>query len=318
MSGPLATPVPSAAEAAIPLHPTACALCGTLGHARELYPATFREGDLTPRVFSARRLPDQIHYRMVVCRACGLVRSDPVIDPELLHSLYARSTFDYGSEVEPLQTTYGGYLDRVRRHVPEITSLLEVGCGNGFFLEEALRRGVTQVRGVEPSAAAIEQAPAGIRDRIVCDVMRPGLFREGEFDVVCLFQVFDHLADPVSLLAECRRVLRPGGILLLYNHNVAALSARILGKRSPIIDIEHTYLYSPRTIQELASRCGFGNRECGRGWNHCSLAHLSRLLPWPRPIKRWAAAFLDGTGLGRLVLPLPLGNLYLITQRPSS
>ena len=206
----------------IPLSSTRCAICQTERSVQEFYPANFQPDALNPRVFSARRLPDRIHYRMVRCLSCGLVRSDPVAETALLNELYAHSAFDYANELNNLKRTYGRYLGRTRRWTSRWESLLEIGCGNGFFLEEALARGLDDVIGVEPSSAAIAAAPAALRPRLVCDVMRPGLFAAERFDVICLFQVFDHIPDPSGLLAECHRILRPGGAVLALNHNVEA------------------------------------------------------------------------------------------------
>src|SRR5207248_2471865 len=103
----------------------------------------------------ARRLPDGIRYRIAKCRTCGLVRSDPVVAPEVLARLYVQSTFDYGDEVANLTRTYGRYLAKLASYGVRKGALLEIGCGNGFFLVEALARGYTTVRGCEPSAAAV-------------------------------------------------------------------------------------------------------------------------------------------------------------------
>ena len=193
-------------------------------------------------------------------------------------------------------------------------SLLEIGCGNGFFLEEAQARGYADVRGVEPGSQAIAQAAPGIRERIVCDMMRPGLFAEASFDVVCLFQVFDHLPDPSGVLTEIHQVLKPGGLVLILNHNINALSARLLGERSPIIDLEHTYLYSPATLARLARDQGFSPLKTGAVLNDYTLHYLTRLVPLPSFLKLPLLALLRGTLLGRLRVSVPLGNLYLIAR----
>src|ERR1700751_2565935 len=86
----------------IDVHATCCAICKTYGNATELYPANFSTEDFSPAVFSARRAPDRVHYRMVRCDQCGLVRSDPVADPGVVAQLYGQSTFDYAHEVENL------------------------------------------------------------------------------------------------------------------------------------------------------------------------------------------------------------------------
>ncbi len=302
----------------VELQPTRCAICGTPGNATELYPANFDPEALNPAVFSARRLPDRIHYRLVTCDACGLVRSDPVADPALLEQLYQQSAFTYGDEVADLKRTYGRYLARLDQYGAHKEALLEIGCGNGFFLEEALARGYRTVRGVEPSRAAISQAVPMVRDSIVCDVMRAGLFAPASFDVICLFQVFDHAPDPADLLDACFAALRPGGLVLSFNHNVRAFSARLLGERSPIIDIEHTYLYHPATMSRIFTAHGFQIRHVGAAYNRYSLQYLARLLPLPGALKRAALVWLKRLVIGRLRLCVPLGNLYLVARKPDS
>src|SRR5260221_2621171 len=113
-----------AAGTAISLWATRCAICGTEGNAAELYPANFDFEALNPTVFSARRLPDRIHYRLVKCRACGLVRSDPIASPELLAQLYAQSAFSYGDEVADLRFTYGRYFAELERYGARKEALL--------------------------------------------------------------------------------------------------------------------------------------------------------------------------------------------------
>lgn len=294
-------------------HATVCAICGRDVPSTLLYAANFKTSDLSPEVFSARRLPDRVHYRMVRCLTCGLVRADPVADSESLGRLYAESTFDYASEVDQLTSTYNRYLRKLRRRGGRQQSILEVGCGNGFFLEEALRQGYSEVRGVEPSSAAIEAARDDIRPNIVHDVMRPGLFQPGQFDAVCLFQVFDHLPAPGMVLDACLDALRPGGLLLCLNHDVLSWTARLMRERSPIIDIEHPYLYGRKTMARIISAHGFSTLEEGPVYNTVSARYLAHLMPLPRMVK----LVLVGAGtLGRINLRVPLGNLYVIAEKP--
>jgi SAM-dependent methyltransferase len=263
---------PTAESGEVLLRPVACAICGTFDNAELLHPPSAPVTGLDARTFSARRLPDRKHYRLVRCSTCGLVRSDPAAEPGLLKELYERSSFDYGDQVPSLRRTYRRYLDQLNLHGVRKGRLLEIGCGNGFFLEEALAAGFATVAGVEPSRSAIAQANERVRSEIAPDVMRPGLFRAAEFDVICLFQVLDHLPDPGQVVDECHRVLKPGGLMLCLNHNVEALSARILGSLSPIVDVEHTFLYSPRTIARLLGQHGFTVRRVGRVTNTYGLA----------------------------------------------
>lgn len=274
---------------------TRCAVCDTLDNADQLYPARFTEADLNARVFSARRVPDRLHFRIVRCRGCGLLRSDPVAEPGRLAHLYEGSTFDYGAELPHLRSTYRRYLERL----PVRGALLEIGCGNGFMLEEARSMGFEPARGVEPSADAVARSlrPGDI----VRDVMRPGLFEPATFAAIAMFQVLDHLPDPGGVLAECGRVLRDDGHVLLLQHDARAWSARLLGERSPIIDIEHTYLYDSHTLTRLCRKHALEPVETGVVWNTYSIGYIARLagltLPLATPVS------------------VPLGNFYMIARK---
>jgi SAM-dependent methyltransferase len=294
---------------------TRCAICGTEGNALELYPANFVLGDLNAQTFSARRLPDGIRYRLVQCRTCGLVRSDPVIAADTMAALYRDSTLNYIEEIVNLRQTYGDVLDRLLDLGGKRDSLLEIGCGNGFMLEEALRRGYARVRGIEPSYAAAGAAAPTISELIIRDILRPGIFPESSFDVVCLFQTFDHIPDPGALLDECRRLLTPNGLFVALNHNVRAVSARLLRSKSPIVDIEHTYLYSPDTIARIVRDHGFQVLQVGPIRNQYSVHYLSRLLPLPEMAKERLLKKLGHTALGRATLSLPLGNLLIVARK---
>jgi len=298
------------------LDSTTCAICLTKNNASVLYPANFDVEALNPDVFSARRIPDMVHYQIVRCNVCGLVRSDPVADTNIIKALYQQSSFTYSQDTPNLTKTYGHYLRKTEKYQISKQHLLEIGCGNGFFLEEAISQGFKEVTGIEPSKEAIGKADPAIQPKIVCDILRPGLLPSNTFNVICMFQTFDHISEPNMLLEECVKLLQPGGIILCLNHNVEAVSSRILGEKSPIIDIEHTYLYSRETIKRLFEKQGLHVLEVKPAWNIIRLYGLLRLLPMPPKIKQRLLGFIDHTPLNKISLTLPIGNLYVIAQKP--
>lgn len=300
----------------IELYPSSCAICGTENNAEEIYPANYDLKAFNPTVFSARRLPDRVHYRMVKCNNCGLVRADPVADSQKITQLYAQSSFDYTDELADLKRTYGHYLSKLNKYGVKKLSLLEIGCGNGFFLEEALSQGYVSVHGVEPSVEAVSRANNKIKANIICDTMRHGLFKPGQFDVICMFQLFDHISNVGEFLDQCFYALKPGGLVLCLNHNIESFSSRIFGERSPIIDIEHVFLYSPATITTIFKKHGFIISDVGTTLNINRLYYLARLIPFSSKIKSHVLKFLQNSMIGSTRLWLPLGNLYLIAQKP--
>jgi SAM-dependent methyltransferase len=299
----------------IDLNKTRCALCNTNDNAKEVYPAYFDISHFNSEIFSARRIPDRIHYRIVKCNGCGLVRSDPIADAATIGKLYRESSFDYSAEVNCLRRTYGHYLEKLEAFKVRKGSLLEIGCGNGFFLEEAKAHGYQDVRGVEPSSSAVDQASPSIRKLIVCDMMRTGLFAKETFDVICMFQVFDHIANPLALLYECVNSLKSGGLILILNHNIESISSLILGERSPIIDIEHTYLYNHYTLGKLCEKAGLKVRRSGFVLNEYSIQYIIRLVPFPSSVKQFLLWILKKSSLGGIPVCIPLGNLYLVAQK---
>jgi SAM-dependent methyltransferase len=296
---------------------TICAICGVEASVTELYQANFSIDDLTPAVFSARRLPDRIHYRLVRCDVCGLVRSDPIVPPAVLSQLYSQSTFAYHDEVDNLRRCYGKYLHGLEKYGVKKETLLEIGCGNGFFLEEALQQGYLGVMGVEPSMDAVERSNPQIRPLIVCNTMQTGLLQGEQFDVICMFQVLDHIPEPGELLDECFRLLRPGGLILCINHNIEAISARILREHSPIIDVEHTYLFGPQTLSRLFSLIGFDLLRIGPVRNIYSPHYIMRLLPLPKAIKEGLLRIMSTGWLRNLHMTVALGNIFLVAQKPN-
>jgi SAM-dependent methyltransferase len=134
---------------------------------------------------------------------------------------------------------------------------------------------------------------------------------------VTMFQVLDHMPDPAALLEKCRPVLRPGGVVLAFNHNVTAWSARLLGERSPIIDVAHTYLYSPRTMRRLFEQEGYEVISLRPARNTYSLSYLAQLLPLPARAKAGLLVRLRASRAGGLEATVPLGNLCLIARRRS-
>ncbi len=294
---------------------TRCMICDTRAFDREVYAMNFRPDDLNTHVFSARRVPDRKHYRMVRCTQCGLLRSDPILSDEDLGRLYAGSQFTYAAEAEFTGATYLRYLREALPFVRERGRIMEIGCGSGFFLEHALDEGFAEAWGVEPSVAAVEHASERVRNRIRIGLYDRTTFAPEQFDMICAFQILDHAPDPAAMLRACVEHLRPGGVALFINHDAGALSARLLGELSPIVDVEHTVLFDQGTMRHLFERCGFRVERVFSVVNRYPLQYWAKMTPLPKPLKAAVATMLDRSGLGRIAVSLKAGNLGAIAVK---
>ncbi len=317
-----------------------CAICEK-NNFEVLYPENFDIKKINSRIFSARRLPDRIHYRMVKCNNCSLVYSTPILEYSKLEKLYKKSYTRYDEHLDNLKETYGYYLKELKKYFPmsfwrsdvshddrilkrsyrslrslqdDKRKLLEIGCGNGFFLEEAKHQGY-EVHGVEPGEQSVKKARLDIRKRIKIDIFRLNLFPKNFFDVICCFQTFDHVPDPNSMLKESYRVLKKGGIMLFFNHDIGALQNKMMGERSPIIDIEHTYLFDKKTMRKIFEKHKFQVIKVKSAFNIHHLSYWTQLFPIPNVVKLLLIKFFDKTGLGKIKIKLNPGNLVLIAKK---
>lgn len=293
---------------------TQCAICDSDAWDAELYRSRLTEEALTHETFSARRVPDRIHYRIVRCRNCGLVRSDPILPETEIARLYRGSAFRYEPEAVFAAATYRRYLREVITLLPAKDTLLEIGCGNGFFLEEAVKCGFANVYGVEPSLHAMARCRPELRNRIVNDVFRDGLFPDAYFRLICGFQVLDHISKPNEFLRTCRRLLSPDGLVLFISHDAGAWTNRLLGERSPMVDVEHTYLYDRATVARLFSKNAFQVRRVFSVLDAYPLRYWARLAPLPRRAKRALDNLLRLSRIGNLTIRFTAGNLGIIAQ----
>jgi 2-polyprenyl-3-methyl-5-hydroxy-6-metoxy-1,4-benzoquinol methylase len=166
--------------------------------------------------------------------------------------------------------------------------LLEIGCAYGFFLIEAQRS--FDVVGIEIA----DDAVAFCRSRGL-DVHQGGLSDEllrnqGQFDVVVMLDVIEHLPDPESALRIVRRHLLPGGHLVLTTGDWMSLISRISGRYWRLMTPpQHLFFFSPNTLASLLTRVGFHSIRCTHPWKRVPLrlalfqalraVGLQRLLP---------------------------------------
>jgi len=293
-----------------------CLFCESDRWLQELYPQSFTNQDLNSRVFSARRETDHIHYHMVRCRNCGLVFSRDVLPPARLAMLYESSAVTFDAYQAHLRRDYWKILEPYMSTIVA-RSALEIGCSSGFFLEELKSRGFKQVTGYEPSLEAKGRASPSIQPFIISEVFRDSSDSPGRpFDLVCSFHTLDHVSDPISFVQSCFKALRKGGLCCIVVHDVNAWQARWLKERSPIIDIQHIYLFNRSTLARLFRQAGFEVVHVGSLANSYPLSYWVHLFPMTPGWKTLVQSVLRRAGLGRREIPLKMGNIYIIARSP--
>ena len=142
--------------------------------------------------------------------------------------------------------------------------VLDVGCSSGYLARPLVDRGCVVV-GIERDAAAAEMARAVCEDVLVADVETMELpFEDGSFDVILCGDLVEHLREPEAFLARVRRVLAPGGRVVLSTPNVAnwAMRLSLLAGRwryteRGILDRTHAHLFTRKTLTETVEAAGY-------------------------------------------------------------
>lgn len=180
---------------------------------------------------------------------------------------------------------YGRLLRLARLKPDRPLDVLDAGCGAGPGLRFFAAAG-HRVVGLDRSPVALQRASRQVPGAVLVQAdLQAGLpFAEASFDLVVLGDVIEHLSDSRGLLVECRRVLRPGGHLLVSTVNRWDFRRFFQGQRwSGLADPSHVHLYSPWELRQALLRAGFGNVRLRAGAKPILWLPLRWPvgLPWP-------------------------------------
>lgn len=266
--------------------------------------------------FASRKLPEFMCHQLVQCTVCDLVYANDPPDQSLLANAYHISDFDSHQEADDAAQSYATAIQPVLQQLKQMETALEIGTGTGIFLDHLKRAGFKRVVGVEPSSAAIAAAPEHRRAWI-----QKGIFREEDhalesYDLICCFMTLEHVLDPNTIVSAASKLLRPGGAIALVTHDYRSWVNRLLGSRSPIIDIEHMQLFSPKSIRLLLNKNKIQSIQVHSFHNRYTLRYWARLLPITQERKHDLINVLVRLGIADHHFGFNVGNMLSYGYRP--
>ena len=245
-------------------------------------------------------------FAFVRCRDCRVVYQNPRPVFDDLRRRYAADYFSY--EINNERGFFGlmqmGLRDidfaRVTESLPMPRRFLDVGCATGMLIESMRGQG-WDVQGVDVCRESAEYGATHRGVRIFAGTLEEAHFPEASFSAIHFSHLIEHLPDPRGFLIEVRRILVPGGCIIVTTPNVDGFQARLFGKewRSAIAD--HVVLFSRTTLRRLLVETGFTVRRSVT-WGGLAQGTAPASLKKPVDVlaKRW--------GFGDVVLFLATKN----------
>ena len=197
----------------------------------------------------------------VICTGCGLLHNDPIPTEAELEAFYRRDyRQDYKGAPEPRLRQVWRNLNRLQAHFATFRDIytrpghwLDLGAGSGEFTFLARTLGA-EVAAVEPN----EAYAAYCRTKLDLDIRTARLedcdFHPGQFDLIRLSHVLEHMRDPVASLTTLRNWLAPGGILYIEVPDIERDARNKM--RGRLFHYGHIYNFNPFTLRQTALRAG--------------------------------------------------------------
>lgn len=263
-------------------------------------------------------------YKIYENKDTGLLFVHPVPSTEELNRIYGAAYFSRGRKytppagdrsTDPQLLNDRRKLDLVCAHTSG-RQLLDVGSAMGGFMRVAAEAGFS-VEGVEVSEFGAEYTRRELGLPVYGSNLRVAALPSEKYDAVTLWDVIEHLPDPVENIAEVARILRPGGVCFITTGDVRSRYARLLGRRWHLLTPpQHLLYFTPRALERALTAHGLEVVEWVWFGKYTSLDFAlfkagETFGPVVRPM-RWLVQKL---GLAGLRLYVNLGDIMTVVVR---
>lgn len=189
------------------------------------------------------------------CKICTMVFLNPVFKNSMLIQYYKKN-HSYQAEAHKTEKSfynkiYNHGLSKILKFKRK-GKILDLGCSGGFFLDLAKKKGF-ETYGIELNEQ--EKKEAELKNHKVWDRPIEDIKELPKFDIICLWDVFEHIKNGVELLKILKNKLRKRGIIFLQLPNSDSLATRILHSTCNMFDgIEHVNLYNGTSLRLVAKK----------------------------------------------------------------
>lgn len=205
-------------------------------------------------------------FRSVRCKNCGLVYLNPRPAADSMTEIYPDEYDQYSTAPSQERSHLKRWVRRrgLHKRVQAILQykkagrLLDVGCATGLFLDEMRQQAGWEVQGVEISPFASAYARQQLGLEVKTGTVEDAGYPANSFDMITLWNVLEHLPDPIATLHHLHNLLKPDGLLIFNTPNLDCLDARFFGSAWAGFDFpRHFYVFSNETLNAALEKTGF-------------------------------------------------------------
>lgn len=283
-----------------------CPACGEFGVLK--FTQNINESLINLSSFSSRKNPELMHHELLECKNCKTLFTDNPYSYESLISKYRQASYDSNLEANHAAKTYAKLsFKNVKK---KINNILDIGTGNGSYLIEISKLWEAKnLIGLEPSFNAAKELQS---DKVkILNKSLEEFETEVEFDLITCFQTIEHVINPNNWLKKFSDLLTEEGLVALTCHNNQSFVNKILGKKSPIFDIEHLQVFTKSGIKSLFEQNNFEILEIYSYRNDYPLSYWVRISPIPMFIKN----LILKSFLGKITVGINVGNVFVLARK---
>lgn len=275
------------------------------------------------------QLRDKGDACIVACEDCDLVQLEDRPSDAELALLYANGYFEgvgsdagyeaYANQEQEYLATFDEDVRRIRDFVVE-GSVLDVGCGYGYFVRRALAAGF-DAYGVDLSADGIREAEKHVPGRVFCGTLDTvEALADRRFDVIFASHLIEHITEPQHFVQSLVGRLSERGVVMFVTPNIESWLAWLSGPRWVSFKIpEHVAYYSPKTIRRLLESADLELLAIDSAYQYYRLPFLmSKIRELLAPIGPRLPRLEDRAGLRHRMLRVTSGSLRAIARRPGA
>lgn len=199
---------------------------------------------------------------VVQCLNCGLIYVANPMNSEETKEYYEHEYYT-GYNRSAVTSCYGqGESFRIKEAknrlstLGHVNSLLDVGCGMGFFVKTASEIGITAI-GIDISQNAVTYGQSQGLDLRQGDLLYSQDFKNDSFDLITFWASIEHLYHPKETLQKAHQLLKPNGVIVIETGNFDSYFAKIFKNKWRLVTIDHNFYFSSQTLDNLLRTTGF-------------------------------------------------------------